>query len=171
MYYAVFPSFTQQTTGLKPRYSIPRPRTDRPCFYPPPTHTPLNRYETSLFWDNKTPKENLALYINRSLNGRTVNTELLRKVVQIWFPGLQLDTFFFTLHHVQMFQQPCWVFNNLQFRDFTYSVPFVHLPRKLYNTRRIIHIKNVPTAVVRNARLFCSNTYLACYAPGARSNT
>jgi hypothetical protein len=42
-----------------------------------------------------------------------------------------------------MFKQPCWVFNNLQFRDCTYSVPFVHLPRKLYYTRRIIHIKNV----------------------------
>jgi hypothetical protein len=42
-----------------------------------------------------------------------------------------------------MFQQPCGVFNNLQFRDCTYSVPFVHLPRKLYYTKRIINIKNV----------------------------
>jgi hypothetical protein len=42
-----------------------------------------------------------------------------------------------------MFQQPCWVFNNLQFRDCTYSVPFVHLHRKLYYTKRILNIKNV----------------------------
>jgi hypothetical protein len=121
------------------------PRADRPCFLlhtHTHTHThKLNRYETSLFSNNKTPKENLNLYINRGLNGRTVNTELLWNIIQIWFPGLQLYSFFFMLHHVQMFQQPCWVFNNLPFRDCTYSVPFVQLPWKLYYTKGIIHIK------------------------------
>jgi hypothetical protein len=119
MYCAVFPSFTQPTRGLK--HASPNP-TDRPCSL---QHTQLNRYETCLFIDNKLPNENLNLYINRNLNGRIVNTELHWNVTQIWFLGLQLSS----------------TYNSLQFRDCTYRVTFVHLPRQLYYTKRIMNTK------------------------------